>query len=108
MRHLIKLIALLPFVFLLTGCPATVEPLINIPDAEVLIRTVNIDPELLKDCDPNLADLKGNDLQDVIQAFADSKEIHDVCYKRLNGLILVWKKTFPNKEILNASPNSSK
>lgn len=97
---------LLLMLFMFTGCAHTDQ--LIIPDGQMLVKKVRVDPKLLVDCQKELAALKGNSLEDVLAALADSKVIHDECWKRTHELIELWKVTFPPETAASAASGVSK
>lgn len=109
MNNFLNKVILIVVVVLLEGCATLATPTtVIVPEAALLVQKVRIDPKLLLDCEPTLAELKGVLPADVLEALADSKLIHDVCYQRLHQLIAVVKTAFP-QEVSNAtiSPSNS-
>lgn len=107
-RALLTFGLLLALFMFLSGCDTMPRkpPEVKIPDAALLVQKVRIDPKLLVDCEPELAELKGVQPSDVLEALATSKTIHDVCYKRLNEIIRVVKAAFP-QEVSGAATSPS-
>lgn len=81
---------------LLSGCSTI--PRLELPDEKLLTTKVKIDRELLVECEPDLAELRGVNPEDVLDALARSRTIHTTCVNRHRELSGVIRKAFDIKD----------